>query len=375
MNAEDSYDAESVLSMRELLNSFGRWPATPAQKRFRSVSERLKSTASMRLQDLAIEPVDEGWVLVISSRAESGLVRILIPHDASQSVEVLADLRAASQTHPIEELIDAGCFREASHIAEQNLNKVQTQAEKGEADNTQVLYATWQLAAVYRELGRFHRAALLLDDAAQSMDVDTTIGNDLRIKILTDRPLTSFLHKCSTETDFSEVVADLFSAQHKADEWYGTRSEESAYVMHSRGRVAESMYRYQEALPMYESALEIRREVHGNRHPATAETLGQLAHLHARIERDDEAAAEFQEAIDIFLGCERQRDPRLAQLFVNAAEFHYYNRNDVKLAHDYLERALEIWEQTIGLQHPFVQAESSFIAKLVPEYASGISVD
>ena len=60
--------------------------------------------------------------------------------------------------------------------------------------------------------------------------------------------------------------------------------------------------RYGEAEPLFEQALQLRREVLGGRHPDTLQSLNDLAALYDRQGRDGEAELLCKEALQLSRG-------------------------------------------------------------------------
>ena len=58
--------------------------------------------------------------------------------------------------------------------------------------------------------------------------------------------------------------------------------------------------RYEQAEPLYQQALEIRRQVLGEQHPDFAPSLGNLAGLYSETGRSEQAEPLYQQALEVF---------------------------------------------------------------------------
>lgn len=113
----------------------------------------------------------------------------------------------------------------------------------------------------------------------------------------------------------------------------------------------ENRARYAEAEPLYQQALEIRKEVSGEKHPATATCLNNLADLYRVQGRYEEAEPLFRQALEIRKEVLGERHPDTAQSLNNLAML-YRAQERYEEAEPLFKRALGIFEQTLGVNHP-----------------------
>ncbi len=168
--------------------------------------------------------------------------------------------------------------------------------------------------------------------------------------------------------------------------------ETQARLMNTIGKVYRNLGLYEEAEPLLQTSLDLRRETLGDDDLALATSLIELADLHIRLARYDVAEALLQEAMDLMgrhadadrlalaqsIGelasvyrrqgrydaarplYERARDLRIAALgpddpevarSLNGLAILSYNEGDYEAAEDLYQQALAIWESAYGENH------------------------
>ena len=113
----------------------------------------------------------------------------------------------------------------------------------------------------------------------------------------------------------------------------------------------ESMGEYGRALPLYESALEIKRSELGDRHLSTAMSLDALAGLYEFIGQYDRALPLYELALEIYKSKLGDRHPDTANCLNNLAGL-YSSMGQYNRALPLYESALEIKKSELGDRHP-----------------------
>jgi tetratricopeptide (TPR) repeat protein len=129
---------------------------------------------------------------------------------------------------------------------------------------------------------------------------------------------------------------------------------------------ADELYqagRYQEAIPLAEEVLAIRREQLGERHPDVAASLNNLAVLYHLQGRYGEAETRFLEALDISREQLGERHPAVASNLNNLAELYRAQGRYGEAETRFLE-ALDILQEQLGERHPDVATSLNNLAVL-----------
>ncbi len=126
-----------------------------------------------------------------------------------------------------------------------------------------------------------------------------------------------------------------------------------AAVMDAIGEVNRGLGRYDEAEPLLERALALRRQVSGRDSLEVAETLLHLASLGSQQGKHTEAERLFREGLAIERKAWGDRDPRL---YRDQADFGeaLINAGKYREAEAVLRRNLKAQEQILGREHPEV---------------------
>lgn len=179
----------------------------------------------------------------------------------------------------------------------------------------------------------------------------------------------------------------------RVDTEFGDDPEMRAELLFTIGKVRTSLGDFDQARPMLESALRIRRERLGD-HPATADSIGELAHCLAEQGEGARATALYREALAMRRRVLPPDDPRIAlamndlgaalaeQSLFDEAEaierealrmlrarpgndettsmlltnlgFLHYQRSELAAAEACFREALEIQRRILGSDHPLV---------------------
>ena len=120
---------------------------------------------------------------------------------------------------------------------------------------------------------------------------------------------------------------------------------------------------YAKAEPLFEQALQIRKQVLGPEHPDTASSLNNLALLNVRIGDYAKAEPLLQQALQIFKKVLGPEHPETATALSNLAGL-YYERGDYAKAEPLLQQALQIFRKVLGPEHPDTAASLNSLAVL-----------
>jgi len=131
----------------------------------------------------------------------------------------------------------------------------------------------------------------------------------------------------------------------------GEQHPNFAQSLNALASLYESTGRYEQAEPLLQQALEIRREVLGEQHPDFARSLNNLAALYDSTGRYEQAEPLYQEALDLYRQVLGEQHPNFA-LSLNNLAFLYKTTGRYEQAEPLYQQALEIRRQVLGEQHP-----------------------
>jgi len=137
--------------------------------------------------------------------------------------------------------------------------------------------------------------------------------------------------------------------------------EKKALYLNNAGYEFHQAGEYERALPLFEQALQIRREVLGLQHTDTASSLHNLAALYYSQGEYDKALPLYEQALQIRKQVLGLQHPDTA-LSLNNLAFLYYSQGEYDKALPLLEQALQINKQVLGLQHPDTATSLSSLA-------------
>ena len=139
-----------------------------------------------------------------------------------------------------------------------------------------------------------------------------------------------------------------------------------ARMLHIIGRVNGRLGLNEEALPLLEQALSIRREFSGDNHSDVAETLVDLGDVHYAMGAYDAALEHFSGALEIRQEVYRSENPLVAEaLSKRGLALHTIGEhNEAGIA---FREALRIQQATLGEVHPEVAITLSTMASLLDD--------
>ena len=124
-----------------------------------------------------------------------------------------------------------------------------------------------------------------------------------------------------------------------------------ATLLDAVGRVYDHLALYEDAEPLLEEALRLRREALGEDHPAVGESLQHLAQLRRRLQRTEGVEEMFRRALAIARGHRGPEDLGVAHALHNLGSF-LAEKGDPAEAETLLLRSLEIKEGHLGRDDP-----------------------
>jgi tetratricopeptide (TPR) repeat protein len=131
----------------------------------------------------------------------------------------------------------------------------------------------------------------------------------------------------------------------------GDGSEALARLLNQTASYLQAQGRYDEAEPLYRQALELRRELLGERHPDVATSLNNLAGLYRAQGRYDEAEPLYRQALELSRELLGERHPDVATSLNNLA-YLYQSQGRYDEAEPLYRQALELSRELLGSAIP-----------------------
>lgn len=128
------------------------------------------------------------------------------------------------------------------------------------------------------------------------------------------------------------------------------RKVRNAETVSALGRAYTALGKFDEAEAQYREALQLKRESLGKRHPFLASTLNDLADLLYIIERKDECASLYREALEQL---ERDQFNLEVSRSLNGLALVSNDSGDTVAAEELLKRAANIHEKAQRRDHPY----------------------
>jgi tetratricopeptide (TPR) repeat protein len=132
---------------------------------------------------------------------------------------------------------------------------------------------------------------------------------------------------------------------------YGEEHMYVAAVLESMGAIDLERERYDDAVPRYERALEIRREVLGDEHPHVALSHNNMGYLFFRKGDDDVARSHYEQALMLRRRIYGDDHPAVAVVLSNLGQLHE-SRDDFEGAREAYAAALAIRRARLGDADP-----------------------
>jgi len=153
--------------------------------------------------------------------------------------------------------------------------------------------------------------------------------------------------------DFKKAITCFEQALEIGKEIYGERHPDGAAILGNLGSALKSLGDFKKAVGYYEQALLISREVYGEKHPQVAIGLGNLGGVWYSLGDPKKAVDYFERALEIDKEVYGEKHPHVAKMFNNLGSA-WDSLGDPKKAVDYFEQALLISREVYGEKHPDV---------------------
>lgn len=184
--------------------------------------------------------------------------------------------------------------------------------------------------------------------------------------------VTTFLISLFEANDPSEALGDTLTGPEllalgltRAEELTG-QPDVQAQMLHVIGRIYRSMGRYDEALPLLERSLALRRAYWGPEHPEVAESMNSLASLLRASGNPEAAEPLFREALAMRRKLLGETHPDVLTSMNNLALL-LEAQGDVEVAEQLLRETLARRRATLGTEHEKVGVSLNNLAYLLRE--------
>jgi tetratricopeptide (TPR) repeat protein len=179
-----------------------------------------------------------------------------------------------------------------------------------------------------------------------------------KVEQMVDRelePTEQSLYPVANPADLQQQINDLLAQD--------PESPLLASLYNSLANLYESQGQYDEAEPLYFKALQLRKELLGDRHPAVATSLNNLAGLYESQGRYEEAEPLLVEALQLFKDLLGERHPDVATSLNNLAAL-YWSQGRYEEAEPLYVEALQMSKELLGQSHPYVAQSLNNLAAL-----------
>lgn len=164
--------------------------------------------------------------------------------------------------------------------------------------------------------------------------------------------------------DFQTALDMAVQAKNTAYEKYGKQHKNYAISLNDLGLLLRHLGKYNEAKPLYEEALSIKKNLYGIKHPNYATSLNNLAGLLVELDKYEEAEPMYSEAIDIYensLGVGHYN-------YINS-KFSlgklYHKKGDFSKAEQLYRETIPKKKEILGESHPDYSNSLSNLASLL----------
>ena len=212
------------------------------------------------------------------------------------------------------------------------------------------------LGLVYKELGRYQEAAVLLEEA---LNADLAILGEEAPNLSRRRASLGIVYyELGRYEEAREILEEALQLEIEK------HGEEHSTVAISRSNLAlvyQALGRYEAAAQLLEAALESDRTNFGEQHPTVASSRSNLALVYKDLGRYEAAAQLLEAALESDRTNFGEQHPNVARSRSNLA-LVYKDLGRYEAAAQLLESALESDRTNFGEQHPEVAIKSSNLA-------------
>ncbi|OKH14581.1 tetratricopeptide repeat protein [[Limnothrix rosea] IAM M-220] len=212
-------------------------------------------------------------------------------------------------------------------------------------------------AKTYFELGQFREADAILKAEDINADLDKLLDREQQLA----QEQTQIQASKTQIADEFLIKARLWATFYDEKDWFervceyfdgALRATKTTEILFEYAVFLQKHNQFKKALPLYEEALEIRRQLAATNPqsflPDVAMTLNNLAILHKALNEYETALGEYEEALEIYrqLAATNPQSflPDVAMTLNNLAVLHS-DRNEYETALGEYEEALEIYRQ------------------------------
>jgi tetratricopeptide (TPR) repeat protein len=174
----------------------------------------------------------------------------------------------------------------------------------------------------------------------------------------TAQKVSDFLVDLFKVSDPSEARGNTITAREILDKGAAQIDQEleaqplvRARLMETIGTVYRSLGLYEQAKPMLEKALKLKKSIYGDDNLSVADTLHNLGIISDDQGKYEEAASFFRQSLDIRSHKLGPDDPEVARS-LNSLAIVYWNQEKYAEAEPLFERSLAIKEKALGPDHP-----------------------
>lgn len=175
--------------------------------------------------------------------------------------------------------------------------------------------------------------------------------------------VTGFLIDMFEAADPAEAMGDTLNTRTLLER--GIRQAEQldgqpdiqARMFDAAGQVYMALGQYEDARPLLERSLDLRKKVHGEKHPMVSESLHNLGRLHIENGNYSIGGELYREGLRLRREHLPPEDPRIAESLYHVGMYYLRVESDLEKAESHLTQSLEIRENTFGNEHEKV-AES-----------------
>lgn len=257
--------------------------------------------------------------------------------------EVSDPQRARGDTITARELLDEGARKIAGELAGQPLAQSRMMRTMG---------------GVYRQLGLYHRARPLLEEA---LAIQRRILGAEHLE--TARAIDQLANLYHDQGDYARAEPLFVAALEIREQSLGPRHPHVAASVNNLAFHYRARGDGARAEPLFQRALEIQQAAHGPEHPDVAKSLNNLGDLYRLRGEPERAEPYLRRAIEVqekLLGADH---PSLAMSLNNLAMI-YHQQGDTARAEPLYERTLAISETVLGPDHPNVATSLNNLAEL-----------
>jgi len=195
---------------------------------------------------------------------------------------------------------------------------------------------------------------------------------DARLEAEKAEEVTTFLMELFEASDPNEALGDTLTVHdvlargvERADAW-GEQPAVKAQMLDVVGRVYKNLGRYDDAQPLLERALAIRRSLYGGDHPEVASSLDNIAQLLRRKGDYEAAGALVREALAMRRALQGDNHPDVAES-VNSLAQVLHDRGDFEAAEPLYRQALRMRRAAFGAEHLDVVETMGELAALLDD--------